>query len=205
MKIKLFKKYPIAVQTYELILEKIKESTDHYYMISQEKLFSFRSEESMVNTKKEMIHRFIYVMVHFDKKREKLQKRLALHETPIVASVHQMYEEFKAGKERNFLPTWEGNYMPLMHFRTGESSAVILYVGDYIRFLPFGGFVVYTTNRWNRFSNAFAIYKEIFIPNKMKEIFSIEEVNKQWDIEADKIEEELMRLEMEEEYDGYDY
>ena len=203
MKIKLFKKYPIAVQTYELILEKIKESTDHHYMISQEKLFSFRSEESMVDTKKKMIHRFIYVMVHFDKKRERLQKRLALHETPIVASVHQMYEEFKAGKERNYLPTWERNYMPLIQFRIGESSAFILCVGDYIRFLPFGGFVVYTTNRWNHYSKDFQLRKYIYIPNTKKHISSIEEINKQWDLEADKIEEELMRLEMEEEYDEY--
>lgn len=183
MKIKLFKKYPIAVQTYELILEKIKESTDHYYMISQEKLFSFRSEESMVDTKKEIIHQY---------------------EIPIVASVHQMYEEFNAGKTRPF-SNWRGNDMPLIHFRTGESSAIVLYVGDYIRFLPFGGFIIYTTNRWNPYSKEFNINKETFTPNKRKKIFSIEEVDKQWDIEADKIEEELMRLEMEEEYDEYDH
>lgn len=197
MKIKLFKKYPIVTQTVDQIIEKIKESTDYHFMIERESISRYGKADKV---EKETTRHFVVKGIRFHNNPPRVKTSYTLNDGPIVASTHSIYEEFRTAKENGesrINHPWYKNEKPLIHLRTDEGSALVLYSGDFIRFLPFGGFIVYTSNKWNYYSENFQLTKYIYIPNTKKRISSIEEIDKQWDREAEEIEEILMKMEEE--------
>lgn len=152
MKIKLFKKYPIATQTVDQIIEKIKESTDYHFMIERESISRYGKADKV---EKETIQHFVVKETHFHNNPPKVKTSYALNDGPIVVNIHSIYEEFRTARENGkscLNHPWDKNGKPLIHLRMGEESALVLYSGDFIRFLPFGGFIVYITNKWNHYS-----------------------------------------------------
>lgn len=94
----------------------------------------------------------------------------------------------------------------------GPSQALVLNVGDSVRFLPFGlGFITYSDNDYVRMDGNLSIYRETFIPNLISgKIEDLEEESRlreeEWEEDAKSYNEMYEeQLERELGYDDYYY
>lgn len=184
---KLFKKYPVTIKNYEEIIKKMKESSNKYYMMCRQSYTAYtNTDQPIKKTNQKFIHSF-----HAFNEKDRVIRKFKLNDSPIIITEHHMYTDFKNRTCTGISRSWDSSDKPMIHIATGPDSAIVLNIGDHIRFLPFGGFVIYTTNSWNYYSDTFTIYRHTFIPNRMRGIESIWKIEKEWEEEAEAIEESL--------------
>jgi len=201
-KMNLFKKVIVTLKNYEEIMEQIKKSTDHYYMIERYSCCSdkddWKSEciQSMIQ-----IRSYAVPFVDADGDRNyKRKHKLFVNEQAIGVKKHRILTDYESGNNNNPFENWL-SMKPVIGLNTGIDKSLIINVGDQIRFLPFGGFIIYTDN-WYTYSShsSYSVYKHAFFPNKFHKIFDIEQLMIDRAEEEERLEEEFYQSEREREY-----
>lgn len=119
----------------------------------------------------------------------------------IRVTKHYFREEFEQGKDTYNTKYCYPRMKCLIHMDLDRASALVISEGDKIRFLPFGGFIIWTDDDFTRFEKPLTIFKYIYLPDFFKgRITNLEEENtirdKEWEEEAEWWNEQ-MQLDLE--------
>ena len=94
----------------------------------------------------------------------------------IRVSKHPFRYAYEEGKPKGYVDMYY-NIKQLIHLDCGNSRAVLLCAGDKIQFLPFGGFVIWSNNRYVTFREISILYNNIYVPNKLSKIKDLKKEN----------------------------
>lgn len=159
----MFKRIVLTEENYEDILKKIKKTTNNYRMLTRFQVF----KEDLDHEEKQYRRGFLLKSFRCVQKNGWIVMKHNFHKLNFFIKATEHF--FKVAYDEN-PESFDGNMYikmhSLIHMSMGVDSALVLGLGDSIMFLPFGGFVVYTSDSFIHFAyEPLTIYKETFIPD----------------------------------------
>lgn len=214
----MFKKITVTEANYKNILEKIQNITNKWRMLEGYYVFKgdLKNEDKQYRRFSINLERNII----YNKGKNSLRKKWKINKYNIFinATEHWIKIEYDSDPE-SFHGKMYLNGKPLIHMSTGACNANVLSVGDKIKFLPFGVFIVYTDDSHIRFEkeDPLTIYKNVYIPDIFYRIKNLsneiairdkeaEEEEEYWNKEYERNMESLIEDDgWEDDDESYDY
>lgn len=181
----MFNKIVITEENFESVMKKLQKICNKHKMIRNYRVLTESGKE-----KKEFRSNGIGIVKRctYDKEHDSyMNKRsLVINSSFLEVTKHHFREAFESNSDSFDCASYESMHS-LIHASMNASSALVLSVGDKIKFLPFGMFITWTDDDFTRFEKPLTIYKETFIPHFISG--KIEDVN----AEITKREEEIKK------------
>lgn len=209
----MFRKIVVTETNYKAILNKIQNITNKWRMLEGYRVFkgNLKNEDRQYRRFSLNIERNIVYNMEKNSFRKKL--KINKYNIFINATEHWIKTEHDSDPD-SFHGKMYLDRKPLIHMSVGACSANVLSVGDKIKFLPFGIFVVYTDDSYTRFEKEETptIYENVYIPDVFYRIKNLSNEIEARDREAEE-EEEYYNKEFErdmecllenDEYEDYD-
>lgn len=149
------KKYEITEENFETIMEKMQR------ICNKRKMLEFSSEYDPI-TGKEIGAR--KKPIYF----RRGMKRLGINSTFIDITKHFLRNEFEKDAE-SYQAKMYAEEKTVIHLSLDVDMGASLRIGDSIRFLPFGVFIIYTDNKsLVKAGVPYKLYKDIYVPDIRK-------------------------------------
>lgn len=183
------KKYTVNTvneNNFEEILNRLSEVCSKYLMATSYKVYDS-------NMKEEKEYRRPFIKIYRDinviegKRNYKIKKKIkiALSKSFIDVEKHRFRIQYEEGILSNYDSNLYNEMKPLIFVDLGYGRTMTINDGDIVEFLPFGGFSIYTDNKFTSINGPLTIYKHSFFPCK-----KIKDLSKERDKRAKEWEEE---------------
>ena len=149
----------VTEQNFEQILHELQKRCNKYKMLEWYSVFKEAGPDKKVIREKKY-NRTPYHWIGPTKK-------LYIDRTFVHATKHRFREAFESGSDSFEKRRYDdSDRKPFIHLSTGSLTALMLGDGDYMQFIPGGGFIIYDSNEHIKLDEApLSIYRHIFFPS----------------------------------------
>ena len=176
----------VTEKNFNSVLEKMQKTCNKYRMLKFYRVYDMNMKEKK-DYRRNPFGFYDRLKLNRDGHLITLEKEFFYKNIYLRVEKHPFRQDVENGKETYGAKYIYPNSKPLIHIDLGAGRALVIHEGDIIRFIPFGGFIVWDNHENDYASNISKMYfKYIFFPDFIKgRILNLESENIDRDMELE--------------------